>query len=158
MVHLSFQRGLSIWLAEFKSPLSCLSGWCERKGVPSRLSSLLSGSALLACYLVAGHKPRSGQFQGVKPETEGTPLVVPWLRTCHGVQGMWVRSLIRELRSHMPWSNKAWTTQLLSLQPQLGSPCAARKILRAAAETRQGQTDKQTLGKKWNRIIHGAES
>ena len=35
----------------------------------------------------------------------GTSLVVQWLRICLPMQEMWVRSLVRELRSHMPQSN-----------------------------------------------------
>ena len=34
----------------------------------------------------------------------GTSLVVQWLRLCLARQRMWVWSLVRELRSHMPWS------------------------------------------------------
>ena len=32
-------------------------------------------------------------------------LVVHWLRICLSVQGMLVRSLVGELRSHMLWGN-----------------------------------------------------
>ena len=35
----------------------------------------------------------------------GTSLAVQWLRIHLAVQGMWVQSLVRELRSHMPWGN-----------------------------------------------------
>ena len=35
----------------------------------------------------------------------GTSLVVRWLRIYLPVQGMWVRSLVWELRFHMPWGN-----------------------------------------------------
>ena len=40
-----------------------------------------------------------------KEPLKGTCLVVQWLRIHLPMQGMPVRSLIRELRSHMPWSN-----------------------------------------------------
>ena len=33
---------------------------------------------------------------------EGTSLVVWWLRIHHPMQGTWIRSLLGELRSHMP--------------------------------------------------------
>ena len=33
----------------------------------------------------------------------GTSLVAQWLRTCLPTKGRWV--LIRDLRSHIPWSN-----------------------------------------------------
>ena len=32
---------------------------------------------------------------------QATVLAVLWLRSCLSMQGMWVRSLVRELRSHM---------------------------------------------------------
>ena len=32
----------------------------------------------------------------------GTSLVVQWLRLCASTEGAWVRSVVRELRSHMP--------------------------------------------------------
>ena len=49
-----------------------------------------------------------------------TSLVVQWLRICLAMQGTWVWSLVRELRSHMPRSNEA------RLSP-LESPCATTK-------------------------------
>ena len=42
----------------------------------------------------------------------GTSLVVQGLRICLTIQGMWVQSLVRELKSHMPWSNRAHVPQL----------------------------------------------
>jgi len=41
-------------------------------------------------------------------------LVVQWLRIHLAMQGTWVRSLIRELRSHRPQNNEAQLPQLLS--------------------------------------------
>ena len=37
-----------------------------------------------------------------------TSLAVQWLRLCLPMQGVWVRSLVMELRSHMPpsWKTK----------------------------------------------------
>ena len=35
----------------------------------------------------------------------GTSLVVQGLRILLPMQGAWVQSLVRELRSHMPWGN-----------------------------------------------------
>ena len=32
-----------------------------------------------------------------------TSPVVQWLRICLPTEGMWVQSLVWELRSHMPW-------------------------------------------------------
>ena len=31
----------------------------------------------------------------------GISLVVQWLRICIAIQGMWVQSLVRELKSHI---------------------------------------------------------
>ena len=36
----------------------------------------------------------------------GTSLVVQWLRLCSPLSGVWVWSLVRELRSHLLWSQK----------------------------------------------------
>ena len=35
----------------------------------------------------------------------GTSLVVQWLGICLPMQGTWVRSLVKELRPHMPQGN-----------------------------------------------------
>ena len=42
-----------------------------------------------------------------------TSLVVQWLRICLAMQGSWVRSLVRELRTHMLWDNQAHRIQNL---------------------------------------------
>ena len=36
----------------------------------------------------------------------GISLAVQWLRLCLSMQGVWVRSLVGELRSHMPCGRK----------------------------------------------------
>ena len=36
---------------------------------------------------------------------QGSSLVVQWLRIHLAMQGTQVQSLVRELRSHMPWDN-----------------------------------------------------
>ena len=41
--------------------------------------------------------------------TCGDSLVVQWLRLCLPMQGVQVRTLIRELRSHMPYGQKSKT-------------------------------------------------
>ena len=38
-----------------------------------------------------------------------TSLMVQWLKLCLPMQGVWVPSLVRELRSHMPHSHKTKT-------------------------------------------------
>ena len=35
----------------------------------------------------------------------GTSLVVQWLRICRPMRGMWVQTLVGELKSHMPGGN-----------------------------------------------------
>ena len=42
---------------------------------------------------------------GLSNSAHGTSLVAQLLRICFRIQGMWVWFLVRELRSHMPWSN-----------------------------------------------------
>ena len=44
-----------------------------------------------------------------KRDTEETSLEVQWLRLCLPVQGAWVRSLVRELRSHTPHGQRTRT-------------------------------------------------
>ena len=39
----------------------------------------------------------------------GTSLAVQWLRLCLPMQGLWVRSLVGKLRSHMPCGQKPKT-------------------------------------------------
>ena len=48
-------------------------------------------------------------------EKEGISWVVHWFRICLAMQGTWVPSLVKEERSHMPRSNHAHSSQLLSL-------------------------------------------
>ena len=45
----------------------------------------------------------------------GTSLMVQWLRTCLAIQGMWVWSLVRELRSHKSQDN--WACAQLETPP-----------------------------------------
>ena len=46
--------------------------------------------------------PSKDLKQGMTSMHLETSLVVQWLRICLPVQGMWVQSLVGELRSHMP--------------------------------------------------------
>ena len=53
-----------------------------------------------------------------------TSLVVQWLRICLAMLGTWVRSLVGELRSHMPWGNKIHALPLENLHTAVRrSPC-----------------------------------
>lgn len=53
-------------------------------------------------------------------------LIVQWLRTCLGMQGIWVQSLVGELRSHMRWSNQARAPQPESLCTETKDPAGRR--------------------------------
>ena len=55
------------------------------------------------------------QYSQTNLKITGASLVVQWLRICLPMQGTWVWSLIRELRSHMLWGNQACELQLPSL-------------------------------------------
>ena len=50
----------------------------------------------------------------IKKQKPGACLVVQWLRLCLPMQGTQFQSLVRELRTHLVWRNKAHTLQLLS--------------------------------------------
>ena len=62
-----------------------------------------------------------------------TSLVVQWLRVCFPMQGTWVRSLVRELRSHLPWGNWA----------------LAHHNYRACASSREPMHSRATREKSW---------
>ena len=49
----------------------------------------------------------------------GTCLVVQWLRIHLPKQETQVRSLVQELRYHMPWGTEAHVPQLLSLHSRV---------------------------------------
>ena len=53
----------------------------------------------------SGRAESQGRDEDPKIFCLGTPLVVQWLRVCLPKQGTRVRSLVMELRSHMPWGN-----------------------------------------------------
>ena len=72
--------------------------------------------------LPASHSPLVGtrlflkwnrkSYSLVQKPPRGTSLVVQWLRIHLQMQGMWVRSLVGELRSYMPQGNQACTLQI----------------------------------------------
>ena len=89
---------------------------------------LLRSQTLEFCAIMAGRnlrglklpkKEESLTFTGVtnkavlmirlRSQAEGTSLVVQGLRLRIPIQGVWVESLVRELRSHMPLSQKTKT-------------------------------------------------
>ena len=69
--------------------------------------------------------------------------MVQWLRILLGMQGMWVPSLVRELRCRMLWSNQACTLQRPkpvhsgAVVLQLESPWAIGKDPAGATKTQQ---------------------
>ena len=48
-------------------------------------------------------KPEINRYEN--NEHFGSSLVIRWLRICLPMQGTWVQSLVREVRSHIPRSN-----------------------------------------------------
>ena len=77
----------------------------------------------------------SFRFFTIKNSTEmiRTSLVIKWLRICLPMSGMWVQSLVKELRCHMPQSH--WRASAL----QLGNACTLHQRTSAA----------KTLKRKW---------
>ena len=59
--------------------------------------------------------------------------MVQWLRICFPMQGTWVRSLVREVRSHLPWGNWALT----------------HHNYRACASSREPMHSRATREKSW---------
>ena len=74
----------------------------------------------------------------LKMYSKGMSLVVQWLKTCLTVRGMWVPSLVGELRSHMSLERlvqcRAATESARHSQ--------AQKILRDAVKTPQSQINR----------------
>ena len=76
--------------------------------------------------------------KGLIRNTGGTSLVVQWLRIHLPIQGTRVRSLVQELRSHMPQCNWAPESQLLNpahLELVLLNCTPTGEILHTAART-----------------------
>ena len=69
----------------------------------------------------------------------GTSPVVQWLRICLPMQGMWVQSLISELRSHIHWGNYAHTAVRSPGAPGKTKSHSNEKMLYAAAKTQCSQ-------------------
>ena len=91
----------------------------------------------------------------VKEVTGGTSLVVQWLRIHLPMQGTWVQSLVRDLKSHKLYSattteHTSSVAQVLQLARSLHTP--QWKILHAATETQCSQINKWdvtgSLGRK----------
>ena len=65
-------------------------------------TSLISKKSIVLLYTSSELPEIENSF---KIPFTGTSLVVQWLRIPITMQGTWVRSLVRELRSHMLWGN-----------------------------------------------------
>ena len=72
--------------------------------VLSRTGSKPHMWAELQSHLASSMKNPLNHYN-LSQRNRGTSLVVLWLGICLPMQGMWVRPLIRELRSHMPEGN-----------------------------------------------------
>ena len=97
-------------------------GTCQVHGlIQSTHTSRLETRELICCW---GGSQECG--------LSGTSLVVQWLGSHLAMQGTWVPSLLRELRSRMPWNywaqcSGAQARQLESLHASRKIPCAATK-------------------------------
>ena len=81
----------------FSESCLCWQSWGERSGPTVREQEMN-----LCCYLQSRHLSVSP----VKAGGKETSLAVQWLQLRLPKQGVWARSLIRELRSHMLHSQK----------------------------------------------------
>ena len=72
---------------------------------PCRLCTICSFIPFVSTRVLFAHAVHPYHFHGILRQQAGTSLVVPWSRICLAMQGMQVRSLVGELRSHMSWSN-----------------------------------------------------
>ena len=72
--------------------------------------------------------------------------MVQWLRISLPMQGTWVRSLVRELRSHMPQDDEACEAQEKILND-------ATKIPHATTKTQHSQVNKQVNSKRQERKL-----
>ena len=98
---------LSIFLSSLFSPLSSLFT-CQEEEKSILVYENWQNYYTLFCRFFS----LARVYQDITP---GTSLVVQWLRIRLPMQGMRVRSLVRELRSHMPRGNEACVPQLVSL-------------------------------------------
>ena len=93
--YISFSRGSS-WPKDW-TQLSCLASkfftiWVTRE-------------ALATSEVCVNTHPANKDVQ-IRCNELGTSLVVQWLRPRLPIQGVEIWSLVRELRSHLPWSQK----------------------------------------------------
>ena len=67
------------------------------------------------CHIFVSDSPLLPPSSTFKNPCDGTSLAVPWLRLRLPIQGLWVQSLVGELRSHMACGQ---TTKTLKKQRQ----------------------------------------
>ena len=89
-------------------------GW--NPGLPHCRQILYQLSHLIVCHgykkwKMAAQMPSVFHPCSVKMVLLGTSLVIQWLRLHLPMQGVWIWSLVGELRSHMSWSQKSKTEQ-----------------------------------------------
>ena len=122
LVRLQSMRLLSVrhnWATSFHFSLSCIG---EGNGNPLQCSCLENprdgGVWWTAIYGVTQSQTRLKQFSSCSIDLNRllveiwmsralieASLIIQWLRICLAMQGPWVQSLVRELRSHSLWSN-----------------------------------------------------
>ena len=77
----------------------------------------------------------------------------PMAKTTISLQGIWVQSVVCELRSHMPWGNEAH-------RPQLEKPAHCNKDLACAAKKKKsylwGRTDSPCFTKAETKLKKGS--
>ena len=106
-------------------------------------------------WMAAGRKkvnvspPASGGNQDFTPpvsvweKPEGTFLVVQWLRIHLAMQGTWVRSLVRELRSHVTRNKWALVPELQSSWVSMKDLQDSTRIPYASPKTQHSQKIKK---------------
>ena len=90
--------------SECLGALGCLQHWGPWLGKGDRKGVVLGSPPIPS---VAGWRNafEVHQWLALEAWVLGISLVTQWLRICLAMQGTWVQSLVRELRSHMLRSN-----------------------------------------------------
>ena len=81
--------------------------WAKRSTIIQRMASLGRHWGVLQAVLIFSQQH----------SCEGTALAVQWFRLCLPMQGVQVRALVKELRSHTPLGHKTKTLNRIVLQP-----------------------------------------
>ena len=96
------------------------------------------------------------QVKTIFKKCGGTSLVVQWLRICLPTQGTQVQSLVRELRSHVLWSNWAQAPHLLSVpHNEREARATQQKIPHATTKTWCSQINEKIIFlKEWKLFLN----